>query len=183
MKLDDPMSMKRLGGRTPRMRVSLSPSKIPYVGFSPVRLQTSSRARPSSKDLYALPASACESCGPYGQVGGFTRPSTLVQRPLARRRVLLSRRVIAYYGLIRASRALLPTYEFVDRSLLPPAARGSPLYSACLYPSCHPWTPADRTSARSCHFIVRVGLHRLRSGSASALSARSGICAACNEAD
>src|SRR5438046_3341108 len=53
MKLDDPMSMKRLGGRTPRMRVSLSPSKIPYVGFSPVRLQTRRRVRPSSEDLYA----------------------------------------------------------------------------------------------------------------------------------
>jgi hypothetical protein len=33
------MSMKRLGGRTSCTRVSLSPSKIPYGGFSPVRLQ------------------------------------------------------------------------------------------------------------------------------------------------
>jgi hypothetical protein len=37
----DPMSIKRLGGRTCESRhVSSSPSKIPYGGFSPVRLQT-----------------------------------------------------------------------------------------------------------------------------------------------
>jgi hypothetical protein len=40
-----------------------------------------------------------------------------VQRPLARQRVMLSRRVIAYYGLIRASQPLLRTYVFVSRSL------------------------------------------------------------------
>jgi hypothetical protein len=47
------MSIKRLGGRTRCARVSLSPSKIPYGGFSPVRLQTGRQARPSSADLYA----------------------------------------------------------------------------------------------------------------------------------
>jgi hypothetical protein len=40
-----------------------------------------------------------------------------VQRPLARRRVMLSRQVIAYYGLIRASRPLPPIYELFGGSL------------------------------------------------------------------
>ena len=35
-------SIKRLRRRTGNMRVSSSPSKIPYGGFSPVRLQTGS---------------------------------------------------------------------------------------------------------------------------------------------
>ena len=49
-KLDNPMSFKRLGGRTCRTCVSSSPSKLPYVGFSPVRLQTGIRPRPSDQD-------------------------------------------------------------------------------------------------------------------------------------
>jgi len=111
------MSMKRPGGRTPHARVSFSPSKIPYVGFSPVRLQTRRQARPSSGDLYAPQAGALKSCSPSGQYGGPDGTGSLVQRPLARQRVLLSRRVIAYYGLIRASRGFLSTYGFDDRSL------------------------------------------------------------------
>ena len=42
-----------------------------------------------------------------------------IQRPLARHRVLLSRRVIAYYGLIRASESLPATYEFAAESAAP----------------------------------------------------------------
>ncbi len=57
------MSMKRPGRRTQETCVSLSPSKIPYVGFSPVRLQTRRQARPSSTDLYAPQA------GPTGLYG------------------------------------------------------------------------------------------------------------------
>ncbi len=45
----NPMSIKRLGGRTRSLRVSSSPSKIPYVGFSPVRLQTGIPPRPSHR--------------------------------------------------------------------------------------------------------------------------------------
>jgi len=40
-----------------------------------------------------------------------------VQRPLALRRVILSRRVIAYYGLIRASDLLPSAYGFAGGSL------------------------------------------------------------------
>ena len=39
-KLDKPMSFKRLGGRACLACVSSAPSKIPYGGFSPIRLQT-----------------------------------------------------------------------------------------------------------------------------------------------
>jgi len=51
-----------------------------------------------------------------------TTPSnsnTSIQRPLARQRVLLSRRVIAYYGLIRASESLPATYGFAAGSAAP----------------------------------------------------------------
>ena len=51
-----------------------------------------------------------------------TTPSnsnTSIQRPLACRRVMLSRRVIAYYGLIRASESLPATYGFAAGSAAP----------------------------------------------------------------
>ena len=51
-----------------------------------------------------------------------TTPSnsnTSIQRPLARHRVMLSRRVIAYYGLIRASESLPATYGFAAGSAAP----------------------------------------------------------------
>src|SRR6185295_1943529 len=56
------MSMKHPGRCTPCARVSLSPSKIPYDGFSPVRLQMERQARPSSShDLYMPQATAFDS--------------------------------------------------------------------------------------------------------------------------
>ena len=53
-------------------------------------------------------------CGAYSQ-------GVPVQRPLARQPVLLSRRVIAYYGLICASRSLPPLYGLCN----------APRYSTC----------------------------------------------------
>jgi hypothetical protein len=107
-------------------RVSPSPSQIPYGGFSPVRLQTDCRRRPSpwapvgsmqstspgAAAFYAATAQALLARGPCGRpVGEPCGPigtnandrGTSVQRPWARQRVRLSRRVHAYYGLIRAS--------------------------------------------------------------------------------
>ena len=84
--------------------VSCSPSKIPYVGFSPVRLQTGIGRRPSRLRAYT-PSKPLPRC-PVAQRGISAGSSCIgdpVQRPLARQRVMLSRRVIAYYGLIRAS--------------------------------------------------------------------------------
>ena len=112
-------------GRQTLHPVSSSPSKIPYGGFSPVRLQTGFQSQPSPS--FAGPAymrstvlSASPWVAPFGSnrrtvsASRRFRPNIPVQRPLARRRVLLSRRVIAYYGLIRGSGAL-PTGYVLSR--------------------------------------------------------------------
>jgi hypothetical protein len=129
-----------LRGKWPpdHQRVSSPLSKIPYSGFSPVRLQTGIQPRPSSDmpSLSARPASPhpcwiytrLQSLSP-GRVNCF-RPRTCVQsvlscpdgdppvqRSLAPLRVMLSRWIIAYYYLMRASRPLLPVYGLSSRSL------------------------------------------------------------------
>jgi hypothetical protein len=82
-----------------------------------------------------------------------TTPSnsnTSIQRPLARHRVMLSRRVIAYYGLIRASESLPATYGFVVGAAAPKEiglrweSRGSPIYSAGLCSRAASLTPVTR---------------------------------------
>ena len=107
--------------------VSSSPSKIPYGGFSPVRLQTGILPRPSSHlpSLSARPAftptswiytrlKSLSQKEPSSRrcVPGLPSPNTdhPVQRSLAPQRVMLSHRIIAYYYLMRASRPLPPVY-------------------------------------------------------------------------
>ena len=69
---------------------------------------------------------------------------------MARHRVMLSRRVIAYYGLIRASESLPATYEFAARAAAPKEigfgweSRGSPIYSAGLCSRAASHTPVAR---------------------------------------
>ena len=64
--------------------------------------------------------------------------NTFIQRPLARQRVLLSRRVIADYGLIRPSESLPAAYGFAAEAAAPKEiglgweSRGSPIYSVGL---------------------------------------------------
>jgi hypothetical protein len=118
--------------------VSSSPSKIPYSGFSPVRLQTGFQPRPSSNllSLSARPAFTTTS-RIYTRLKSLSperadcfRPRTYVQselspsdgdppvqRSLAPQRVMLSRRIIAYYYLMRASRLLPPVYGLSSGSL------------------------------------------------------------------
>ena len=105
-------------------RVSSSPSKIPYGGFSPVRLQTGIQPPPSTTPLRRGLIGGQQSIrsrpviAPLGAVAalsrrrGRVRPDVPVQRPLARRRVVLSRRVDAYYGLIRGPGPLPTPYGF-----------------------------------------------------------------------
>ena len=75
--------------------VSCSPSKIPYVGFSPVRLQTGIQMRPSlrntrfkceahmhpvSSTLYAPKAVPLCFCGPFGHVWRNRIPTAIQSR-------------------------------------------------------------------------------------------------------
>ena len=118
-------------------RVSSSLSKIPYGGFSPVRLQTGIQPRPSSTmlSLSARPAypqtpwiyTRLKSLYPKR---AFIRNGTCVQaelplsyrdhpvqRSLAPQRVTLPHRIIAYYDLIRASLPLPLVYVLSSGSL------------------------------------------------------------------
>jgi hypothetical protein len=95
--------------------VSSAPSKIPYGGFSPVRLQTSGRnatfggapAPPysrfqSSSGIHPLCWSGCLGSSPHPNVPN-AESDVLVQWPLAPPAVVLSASLVAYYGHIRAS--------------------------------------------------------------------------------
>jgi len=118
-------------------RVSSSLSKIPYGGFSPVRLQTGIRPRPSStmSSLSARLAytrsqrtyTRLKSLSPkraFIRKGTFVQaelPSSdgdhPVQRSLAPQRVMLSHWILAYYDLIRASHSLPPVYVLSSGTL------------------------------------------------------------------
>jgi hypothetical protein len=130
--------------------VSSPPSKIPYGGFSPVRLQIGSPdatfpTTVSSGRLYATMVRLAHLCPlPLPLSGGGRgvgeRP---IQRPLARQRVIVSRRVVAYYGLIRGSDCLPAVSLGIGWALaFRPTARASPIYSAC--PSFRAAFPARR---------------------------------------
>ena len=118
--------------------VSSSPSKIPYVGFSPIRLQTRIQPQPSparyglsARPTYTHTLQTYMRLKPFNSSGRHNlrsravaqavlptlKKNNPVQRPLALQRVMLSPRVIAYYGLIRNSRPLPPIYVLYDGSL------------------------------------------------------------------
>jgi hypothetical protein len=117
---------------------SCSLSKIPYGGFSPVRLQTGMQPQPSLPSYGSstrptfprLPVTYMrlrlltrKRCTPTRSRAlaqadlSSLLPSVPVQRPLALRRVMLSLQVFADYGLIRNSHPLLPIYGLYGRSL------------------------------------------------------------------
>ena len=118
-------------------RVSSSLSKIPYGGFSPVRLQTGIQPRSSStmasssvRPTYTQTPWIYTQLKSLSQKRAFLRNGTFVQaelpfsynddpvqRSLAPQRVMLSRRIIAYYDLIRASLLLPPVYVLSSGSL------------------------------------------------------------------
>src|SRR5271169_2097405 len=85
---------------------------------------------------------------------------------------MLSRRVIAYYGLIRDSEFLPATYEFAAESAAPKEigfgweSRGSPLYSAGLCSRAASLTPVAPKSANDCSFLFGFSLHPHVRGSA-----------------
>src|SRR5579863_6935279 len=152
------MSIKRLGGRTGESRlVSSSPSKIPYGGFSPVRLQTGYwpwRPSPAHRSAVSArhastqrrnrlirhhPPSAGSPMVLSDMVVGSVARTPPVQRPLARQRVVLSHQVIAYYGRMRVSRALPPIYGFIQRicpcQSHPGSSREVPQFTLLIFPS------------------------------------------------
>ena len=98
--------------------------------------------------------------------------NTSIQRPLARHRVMLSRRVMAYYGLIRPSESLPGTYGFAAGSAAPKEiglgweSRGSPIYSAGLCSRADSHTPVAPKSANDCYFLFGLSLHLPVKGSA-----------------
>src|ERR1700694_4166528 len=118
--------------------VTIALSKIPYGGFSPVRLQTGIQPRPSSIML-SLSVRPTFTPTPWiytrlqflspkrafyfrnrTSVQSELSPSDAnppVQRSLAPQRVMLSRRILAYYDLIRASLLLSPVYALSSGSL------------------------------------------------------------------
>jgi hypothetical protein len=88
---------------------------------------------------------------------------------------MLSRRVIAYYGLIRDSESLSATYGFAAESAAPKeiglgwGSRGSPIYFAGLYSRAASHTPVAPKSASDCCFLFGFSLHLLVTGSATTL--------------
>ena len=85
---------------------------------------------------------------------------------------MLSRRVVAYYGLIRPSESLSTTYGFVAEAAAPKdiglgwESRGSPIYSAGLCSRAASHTPVAPKSAYDCCFLLGISLHLPVKGSA-----------------
>ena len=72
-----------VGTRTRGTRVSSSPSKIPYGGFSPVRLQTGFRPRPSPARSGSHPAPAYTRLKSRSRKRATSRSGTCVQAALS----------------------------------------------------------------------------------------------------
>jgi len=169
-----------LGTRTRGTRVSSSPSKIPYGGFSPVRLQTGIPPRPSS------PRSGCNlhSAETYTQLKSRSRRRALIRsRTCVQAALTPSDRTLPSRGPWLASGLYCPagslltmtssetlgspgaTYCFAVRSSLgrevPQFTLPVSFFRAVFR------TPVDRTIALGCSFIVRFGLPHLCRGSAS----------------
>jgi hypothetical protein len=143
--------------------VSSAPSKIPYGGFSPVRLQTRLTPRPPSR---------ATTCPLIGRHCGYLRfrclvrnrscyqaapkPSPRVQWPLAPQTVVLSVQIIAYYGHIRASVGHPPGLWFIPsgRGTSPPAAEGPQFTLPVHSPHAAARTPVVPTTAHDDAFIV-----------------------------
>ena len=120
--------------------------------------------------LYAANRPPPHPCGPFGQEFGAISQDVPVQRPFASQPVMLSGRVLRYYGLICASPGFPPIYA-LDGGPCPPTFRGPGEGPQFNLPICSLRatfrTPADRATASDCCFIARAGLRHSRTGSAS----------------
>ena len=191
-------SIKRSRRRTGNMRVSSSLSKIPYGGFSPVRLQTGStgippRSSPAGTDLSARPAFlrhpltytrllllSPKRANSYrrGTCVQAALPSSdanlPVQRSLAPQPVLLSRQISAYYDLIRASRSHRTIYALFFRpsplGLFRAGTEKVPNLSCLSVTPCRLLYPGSWMTALGCCFIIHASLPPQGRESASAIS-------------
>jgi hypothetical protein len=162
-------AIKRRGDALDSLMFPVTPSKIPYGGFSPVRLQTGIQQRPSTFVLYAVKAHILGSYSSFRALTSRTLLlSTPVQRPLTPLRVILSRWITVYYGLIRATQTHLAPYFLRLSSLL--RLSRSPILSTTLSHRAISRTPVDRIVAYNCFFTIRESLHHLRRDSASTFS-------------
>jgi hypothetical protein len=191
------LSIKRSRIRTGNTCVSSSPSKIPYGGFSPVRLQTGvgihprpsrsgpgSSVRPASTRLRLTytrvqslsPKRAdCYRRGTWVQAAlPSSDANTPVQRSLAPQRVLLSRQIPAYYDLIRASRSHRTIYGLFIRpspdGLVWAGTEKVPHLSCLSVTTCRLLYPGSWMTALGCCFITHAGLPPKGRESASAIS-------------
>lgn len=181
-----------LRGKEPPVHayVSSSPSEIPYDGFSPVRLQTGvpplRSSAPSSRlkrqirirsrfdsVIRTRASSTIPPCGPCRHVVGGHSQDVPVQRPLAPQPVVVSGQIIAYYGLICASRSLSPLSVYMQRAFARRSALGwsreGPQFTlrVCSLRAIFR-TPMDRAAASDCYLhrshwpspsLHRVGIH------------------------
>ena len=94
----------------------------------------------------------------------------LVQRPLARQQVILSRQVIAYYGLIRDSDPLPPSWPYgIGRRVFSRRPRPElSQFKLRVFRSVPPALPR-RSGGHDCCSSARIGLHPLGTGSAPAM--------------
>jgi len=157
--------------------VSSAPSKIPYGGFSPVRLQTRFTPRPSSRACQRLLIG--RHC-PYLHSRRWIRNGTCVQSaprtsdpdrgssgPWLPHRLFCpagSSLTMATSAPLRATRRLM-TYSARLR-VQPASRRGSPLYSASPFTPCRrPYSGGPRDCVQRC-LHRRFCLHLLCTGSA-----------------
>jgi hypothetical protein len=121
--------------------------------------------------LYAAARPPLFPCGPCGHDIGAYSQNVPVQRPLARRRVLLSHQFIAYYGLICASRPPRRFMDYGDEStpdgLLWAGSERVPIFLCLSVPFVPSSVPRWMEWLALVVLAIPTRLHRLCTGSAS----------------
>jgi len=157
---------------------------FPQYGFKPAfprDLRRRRRAAARRRPLIRGPQSACPPPGGIPVAGASRRArarrwgggsgrTSPVQRPLAVRRVVLSRRVIAYYGLIRGSGHHPTAYAFAGG---PRGAQRFPNLLRASFAPCRLPYPGG-SGGRDCCSSTRGGLRPFVMGSAPAVPTQVG---------
>ncbi len=159
-----PMSIKRLGDALEPLVFPPPPLKFRTAGFPQYGFKRDTRAttfaEPKARLILGASPGPCPLWPRRACRAGAVLLSALVQRPLARQRVMLSRRVLAYYGLMCPSRLLSPAYFLRHEESLPgpptaePATERFPNLLCVSVPSCRLPYPGGP------HGCSRLILHR-----------------------